>query len=80
MHPQNRLAKFAQDARSAVSQANDTPAGAEIDLRAILSGFISPPMFRHRENPSSDTDPRPSPGSGGDSHAPSAFSTLLHIP
>jgi hypothetical protein len=79
MHPQNRLSKIAQDARSAFSQGEETRGRGEVALSAILSGFIPPHRFRHRENPSSAILEHPSRGGGGDSHAPPAFSTLLHI-
>jgi hypothetical protein len=78
MHPKNRLLKIAQDARSALREPKDTHPAAEIALSAILALSISPPMFRHRANPSSDTHPHPSRGSGGDSHGPPAFSTAFH--
>ena len=47
-------------------------------IRGDFGADRSSLTFRHRANPSSATSNLPHPGSRGDSHAPPAFSTVLH--
>jgi hypothetical protein len=77
-HPQNRLSKFAQDARSGAREGCRTARGAQNAFRANFARPPSSPVFRHRGHAPSDTRRRPHPAGGGDSHAPPAFSTDLH--
>lgn len=75
--PQNRPPKFAQDRRSAIREGERPAARAEIASCAISRRSATAPVPPPPKPLGPQGPTQAQRGSGGDSHAPSAFSTVI---
>jgi hypothetical protein len=71
---------FENRAGRAIRHSAGHPAGpaGKNRIQGNFGADHAPRLFRHRENPSPDTSLQANRRSGGDSHAPPAFSTDIH--